>query len=78
MGWEPMEVHLKTEIIRLWNRLIDMPESRLTKKVFNWEKAHSHPWIMDALSIFRETDMGYIFSNRLHCNVNTLKQIITF
>jgi hypothetical protein len=34
LGWYPLEIYRKIEGIRLWNRLVGMPDNRLTKKVF--------------------------------------------
>ena len=76
MGWEPMEIRQKGEVIRLWNRLVNMSESRLTKKVFNWDKAHNGPWTKGVFSILREADLAYVFLNMLCCNINLLKQKI--
>ncbi len=39
MGWEPCEVQWKVcTAARLQNRLLDMSDNRLTKKIFNWDK----------------------------------------
>ena len=38
MGWTTGRVRRHIEIIRLWNRLIKMPETRLTHKIFLWDK----------------------------------------
>ena len=74
--WVGIEIRQKGEEIRLWNRLINMPEGRLTKKVFNWDKAHNGPWMKEVFSILREADLAYAFPNRLCCNINMLKQNI--
>ncbi len=34
MGWITNDVRRQTEMLRLWNRLIDMDDSRLTKRYF--------------------------------------------
>lgn len=35
MGWVPVVVQRKCEMIRLWNRLIRMAEDRVNKRVFS-------------------------------------------
>ena len=34
MGWEPCEVRHGGDMVRLWNRLINMPDNKLTKQIF--------------------------------------------
>ena len=36
MGWQSLSVSCKAETVRLWSRIKNMDESRLTKQVFNW------------------------------------------
>ncbi len=37
MGWITSDVSRQTEMLSLWNRLIQMNDSRLTKKVFLYD-----------------------------------------
>ena len=37
MGWVDPQVRRHVNIIRLWNRLLKMEDSRLTKKIFLWD-----------------------------------------
>ncbi len=37
MGWITSDVRRQTEMLRLWNKLIHMDDSRLTKKVFLYD-----------------------------------------
>ena len=37
MGWESNRNRWKIHSLRLWNRLVDMDNSRITKKIFNWD-----------------------------------------
>jgi hypothetical protein len=39
MGWVTCEVRQKVEMLRLWNRLINVSDTRIVKKIFNWDKA---------------------------------------
>lgn len=54
MGWKPCEVQWKVCIARLWNRLVNMNDNRLTKKVFNWDKQQNGPWVEDMRDMFCE------------------------
>lgn len=37
VGWEPCEVRYIADMVRLWNRFINMPDYRLTKDIFLWD-----------------------------------------
>jgi hypothetical protein len=37
MGWIRTKVRHQVAMLRLWNRLSQMPDDRLTKKVFDWD-----------------------------------------
>ena len=37
MGWREPKVRQSIEKFRLWNRLVSMDNSRLTKVIFNWD-----------------------------------------
>ncbi|KAK7925468.1 hypothetical protein WMY93_007778 [Mugilogobius chulae] len=55
MGWEPCVVKQRAEVLRLWNRLVCLPEERLTRKILNWDRAHKYPWSKEVLEILRPT-----------------------
>ena len=38
MGWTSFQTRRRTEMGRLWNRLVRMNANRLTKKIFLWDK----------------------------------------
>lgn len=40
-----------------------LPEERLTRKVFNWDRAHRHPWSKEVLEIFSEVNLQPLFLN---------------
>jgi hypothetical protein len=72
MGWYPMNIHHKIEIVRLWNRLIAMPNNRLTKRVFNWNLSHQEKWSMEVGRIFKSVDMEDHFTARESCNIKVI------
>lgn len=73
MGWEPCLIKQKGEMLRLWNRLSSMPEGRIAKRVFNWDKAYNYPWCSEMNAVFNEADQQHIFTNGLRCSVNFVK-----
>lgn len=42
-GWDPCIVKQRCEMVRLWNRLVSLPEERLTRNIFNWDRANHYP-----------------------------------
>ncbi len=54
MGWITSRVRRHVEILRLWNRLINMEDDRLTKKVFMWDKSNRHVWCKGVYDIMNK------------------------
>ncbi len=42
IGWEPLKIRHKCEMLWLWNR-VSLPEHTLTRKIFDWEISSGHP-----------------------------------
>lgn len=61
-------------MVRLWNRLVSLPEERLTRDIFNWDRANRHPWSRIASIILSSSDMHTMFLNILQCNINCVRQ----
>lgn len=38
-GWTPSLIRRKNEMLRLWNRYVNMDSDRLTKKIFLWDRS---------------------------------------
>ena len=76
MGWEPPGVRRKGEMVRLWNRLIAMPDSRLTKQIFLWDISTGNAWSNKIECVFEETGLQHIFRNKLKCNIAHIKSIL--
>ena len=36
LGWAPMVVYTKCEVVKLWHRLCSLPSSRISSKIFRW------------------------------------------
>ena len=74
IGWESFIVKQRVEMVRLWNCVMQLPEERLTKKIFNWDRAHNYPWSREVAAIFSLSDLNFIFRNNLQCNINKVAQ----
>ena len=74
LGWETRGIRRKIEMIRLWNRLQRLDDSRLTKKVFKWDKRLCKKnWANDIRNICIETDLMVNFESNLYINPNLLR-----
>ena len=78
MGWTACKDRWALSILRYWNRLIAMDESRLTKRIFNWD----HHLCNDNWSAFVRNTMSKIgftntFRNFSQVNLEQVKQVLS-
>ena len=68
LGWVASEVRRDVSIIRLWNRLVKMDDTRLTKRVFNFECDKMRgKWSKHVLKVLAKMDMEEYFHNKIYC-----------
>ena len=60
-------------LLRYWNRLCTLNESRLLKNVFCKDYREKGHWSSSVEKIFVELDMHYVFQNCNPCNINECK-----
>ena len=65
LAFTPPAIRRKIEMIRLWNRIIKMPDSRLPKLIFDLEFENSKSWCHDIKSIFEQTNFAHIYNNKI-------------
>ena len=64
MGWTSSRVRRKLDMLRLWNRLLSMDDTRLTKYLFDCDKRLCKlNWTVDIKKIFTELNMMSVFDN---------------
>ena len=64
MGWTTGRVRRHIEMIRLWNRLIKMPETLLTHKIFLWDKSIlRNNWSQNIKHLFTTLQQPDAFDN---------------
>ena len=77
MGWT-ISVHRRwLNIIRLWNRLVDMNDDRLTKKVFvyDFNKNTNSIWCSEVKSILEKIGLRTrCFQNMIKCDITVCEQ----
>ena len=71
LGWIPGTIRRKCEMIRMWNRLLNMSDNRVNKKVFLWSKLHKSPWVKEIHYIFGEADLQYEHRKSDNFNIPT-------
>lgn len=63
MGWTSPVTRRKLEMLRLWKRLLDMPNDRLCKRIFMWDwNLKKKNWSAEIRNILDETGMSYLKS----------------
>ena len=74
MGWETCEMRWHMEMLRLWNRLVDMNENRLTKKIFRWDKSLClNNWSSDIHLLLQNNNLVNIFDQGILCDFSRFK-----
>ncbi len=73
MEWTSSKTHHHINIIRLWNKFINMDENRITKCVFNLDKN----WSLELKDILYSASLSQIYDNNNICNIDIAKCICT-
>ena len=78
MGWFPTKFRKFLSILRYWNRLINMPNERLTKHIFitEYNNAFSDTWTDKVRTIFEQLEMNIVFNNMNVCDLDNCKKIL--
>ena len=74
MGWYPSKLRRKVTMLRYWNRLINMKETRLTKDIFENELILNGQWCKSIGDILKEIDMFDIFESKKVCDLQLCKE----
>ena len=65
MGWMSLKYRRYLQMIKFWNRLIQMDSSRLTKRIFVWCNMHTrHSWGADIKKIAQNLELSCIYNSR--------------
>lgn len=77
MGWLYSRTRRKVEMVRFWNRMHIMDDTRLTKKVFLWDKSIcKRNWNSEIKQIFSETQSLDSFVNQTSLDVRYVKRVL--
>jgi hypothetical protein len=77
IGWLPSTYRRKLEMFRYWNRLVELDDERLTKRIFKFDynSNFKNTWTSHMKSLFTELGILYMYNSFEVCNlshVNTL------
>ena len=69
----------KLALLRLWNRLVTLPDTRLTNNIFLWDlsfKDKAGSWSNVLNKLLSETEIEYNFENLLPYNLHQMYYIL--
>jgi hypothetical protein len=69
-GWQAPTMRHHLNMLRLWDRLVEMPDDRITKKVFLWDYAHSHGWCSDVKRVFEQLNLLDLYTTKSMSNLS--------
>jgi hypothetical protein len=78
LGWTTCRIRRKILMLKYWNRLINMPDSRLTKRIFYEDYNNcKFNWSFEVKLIAQEINMINEFTTRSNFNINMAWAILT-
>ncbi len=61
-------------MVKYWNRLVCMDDTRLTRRVFTWEcSCNKRNWSADMKELLADIDAQNVFSIRSVCNFDLIE-----
>ena len=74
IGWVSSQLRRHIEICRLWNRLVDMPLSRLPRRILEWELDFNNNWASEVKTILCKVDMQFCYNNKVPCDLQLVRE----
>ena len=78
-GWLSCQSRHKLAMLRLWNRLVAVPESRLTNYIFNWDLSYKNrpgSWSDVICKLFSDNELDFYFENAQICELGSVYVIL--
>ena len=73
MGWMSLKYRRYMVMLKFWNKLIIMDDSRLTKRIFLWFYEYpQNNWCSDIKKIATELDMLYVYNGKMLFDKNEI------
>ncbi len=71
MRWTTSGERRKINMVRFWNRLMSLNNTRLPKVILNWDsKCRGNTWSLNIQSIFNEIDQENVVASNLQVSIN--------
>ena len=64
-------------MLRLWNRLVNMKEERLTKLVFHTDFKSTHGWCKEIKDVFESMNMLPAYEHKSACDLKECEMLLT-
>ena len=80
MGWSSARNRHKLLMLKFWNRLCRLPESRVTRKIFEWDKQFSSirgTWSFTVKQLFNELEQPTLFNDASLCDPESAQNTLT-
>ena len=75
IGWISCKTRQHINMLRLWNRMINMENNRITKRVFNYDYQLCKNWSHELKDILYSVGLNQEFDSKTTCNIYTTKSI---
>lgn len=77
MGWISTQHRRWVNMLRFWNRLVNMPDYRLTKKIFLYDyDCIGKTWCSDIKSILQQVQMTNYYDSKLPVNLKDVEDAL--
>ncbi len=61
VGWTACHIHRHLEMFKMWNRLINMNDAQLTKRIFNYDYVYGNSWCKEIKDLFSKVDEENVY-----------------
>ena len=76
MGWITPDVRHKLAILRYWNKIVDMTDTRIPKIIFNYLRGNNEGWAKQTYDIFAQINCKDLFTNNV--KILNLREFLTY
>ena len=79
MGWSSAKARHNGLILRFWNRLCDLDESRITRKVFDWDRLYTSKrgtWTYCVRHLMEDMECRELFDTLNPCNIELVDSFL--
>ena len=78
MDWVPCNVRRKIQVLKFWNKLCQTSESRLLRKVFDWDYHNKYrfSWCKEIENLLSTLNLHDSFLNKTLVDINQCKSIL--